>query len=65
MTLEDLKNYFGNGNRFEKETGISHTSWGNWFKDYGFVPIRSQRKIEIITQGALKADLKDLPDVDY
>ena len=63
MTLDDLKDRFGNGNRFQKETGISHTSWLNWFKRFGYVPIRSQRLIEKITNGELKASLLDLPDI--
>jgi hypothetical protein len=62
MTLEDLKSYFINGNQFEAKTGLSHVNWHNWFKKKGYIPIGSQRRIEKITQGALKASLEDLPD---
>ncbi len=61
MTLEQLKDYFQNGNRFEKATGLSHVSWASWFNKLGHVPIRSQQRIEIATNGQLIADLKDTP----
>lgn len=62
MTLEDLKRYFVNGNQFETKTGLSHVNWHNWFKKLGYIPIGSQRKIEKLTNGVLKASLEDLPD---
>lgn len=61
MTLEDLKHYFVNGNRFEEQTGLSHVNWHNWFKKKGYIPIGSQRRIEQLTRGALKASLDHLP----
>ncbi len=60
MTLEELKKMFGNGNRFEIETKLSHVNWFNWFKR-GYIPIESQRKLERITKGKLSASLDDLP----
>jgi len=56
MTFEDLKKHFGNGNRFEIETGLSHVNWFNW-KNRGFIPIKSQMKLERITKGKLIANL--------
>jgi hypothetical protein len=61
MTLDDLKKEYGNGNKFEIETGLSHTNWFHWFKKYGFIPIHSQLRIEQITKGKLKASLDDIP----
>lgn len=63
MTLDDLEQYFENGNKFEVMTGMSHASWHNWFRKYGYVPIRSQKKIQRLTKGALKADLNHIPEV--
>lgn len=60
MTFQDIETYFGNSNRFEIETGMSHTNWINWRK-YGYVPILSQLKIQFKTNGALKADLAHTP----
>lgn len=61
MTLDDLKKFFINGNRFEIETGISHVNWHNW-KARGYIPIKSQMKLQKITQGKLIADLDHIPE---
>jgi hypothetical protein len=51
----DVKEFYGTGYNFHKETGLSHVSLTNWIK-WGFVPENSQYKLERITDGALKAD---------
>ncbi len=61
MTLDDLKNEFGTSYKFSMRTGMSHVNWVHWFNRYGYIPIESQRKIELITNGVLKASLDDLP----
>ena len=58
MTLQDIRLYFGSGYRFKKLTNMSPSSWANWFK-WGYIPVRSQIKIERLTNGALKADISD------
>lgn len=57
MTVHDVKEYFGNSNQFAVKTGISHTIWYYWDK-VGYVPIASQLRIQRLTNGVLKADLK-------
>ena len=61
MTLIDLKKEFGTSYNFAMRTGLSHVNWVHWFNKYGYIPIESQRKIEQLTNGALKASLDDLP----
>jgi len=61
MTIEELKAMFANGNDFQIRTGIPHTSWHNW-KRMGYIPIRSQIRLESITGGELKADLGHVPE---
>ena len=53
MTPEDVKKYYRSQYNFKKETGMSHTSLGNWLK-WGFVPEDSQYRLERITKGKLK-----------
>lgn len=63
MTIDDIKKYFVSSYRFSKETGMSHTTWINWMIK-GFVPLESQNKLEKITNGVLKANLKHGRDCD-
>lgn len=58
MTLEDVKDYFGNSYQFQKKTGMGHANYGNWGLR-GYIPIETQLKLEQITGGELKADLND------
>lgn len=58
MTPEELKKHFKTGYAFYKKTGMSHNSFENWIK-WGFVPYLSQKKIEKITNGLLKAEWED------
>lgn len=57
MTIQELKDYFVTGYRFEQQTGISSVSFQNWIK-WDYIPIRSQFKIEQLTNGKFKADIK-------
>jgi hypothetical protein len=54
MTPNDVMQKYGSQYNFQKETGMSHTSLGNWIK-WGFVPEQSQYKLERITDGELKS----------
>lgn len=58
MTIQELKDYYGNAYKFNKATGISAQSFHNWVR-WGFVPTFSQLKIERITEGKFKAEWKD------
>ena len=51
-----MKDYFGNCYQFNKITRMHHSNYLNW-EVKGFVPIKTQLKLEIITKGQLKADL--------
>jgi hypothetical protein len=57
MSPEDVKNYYGSGYRFALDTGMSNVTLLNWLKQ-GFVSDNAQCKLEKLTEGALKADLK-------
>lgn len=61
MKPKEVKKYFKSLYRFNKETGMSASTLGNWIR-WGFVPVTSQLKIERITNGALKADWDDKND---
>jgi len=54
MKPNDVLQKYGSQYNFQKETGMSHTSLGNWIK-WGFVPEQSQYKLERITDGELKS----------
>lgn len=54
MTPKDVKDFFKSGYRFGKATKMSDSSLVNWFK-WGYVPYLSQKKLEKLTNGALKA----------
>lgn len=55
MTIEEVKDYFLTGYAFRKATGMSADTFHSWMKK-GFVPLKSQLKMERMTNGALKAD---------
>ena len=59
MTLEDIRKYFGSSYNFNKITGMKHTNYINW-KKWGFIPIKTQFKLEKFTNGELKANIDDL-----
>ena len=58
MTPKEVRKYFKTGWRMFKATGISATSLHNW-DQWGYVPLNSQCKLEIFTNGALKLDYAD------
>ena len=58
MTPDDLMKFYKSKYRFHKETGMSASSLFNWLK-WGFVPEGSQYKIERLTKGALKVEIKE------
>ena len=60
MTLEEVREYYGNCHRFAKRTRMSSSSFLNWVTS-GYVPIMSQHKLEILTEGDLIARISDTP----
>lgn len=56
MSPQDVKNYFFNGYRFRKITGMSASTFSTWIKR-GRVPLESQVKLHKLTHGILKANL--------
>lgn len=54
MTPQDLQDYFKTGYNFSKLTKMAESSYHNWFK-WGYIPYLSQKKIEMLTNKALKA----------
>lgn len=64
MTFEDVKNFYGNGYRFHKLTGMAQNNFVNWKKS-GFVPIKTQFKIQLLTNGQLIADIEHTKGEDY
>ena len=57
MTIQELKNYYKSSYAFAQATKMSHSSYQNWI-EWGFIPIESQIKIERLSAGGLRADLK-------
>ena len=54
MTPKEVKKHYKSLYRFNKETGMSCSTLGNWLK-WGFVPLKAQMKLETLTDGKLKA----------
>jgi hypothetical protein len=54
MSPKEVKKYYRTQYNFHKETGMSAMSLCNWLK-WGYVPFLSQKKIEELTNGTLKA----------
>lgn len=61
MTIDDVIQYYKSSYQFEKKTGMMHNCFGNW-KKKGFIPIKTQMKIQELTNGALRANLEHLGD---
>lgn len=55
MTLDDVREFFKNSCRFRELTGMSASNFVHW-KKLGRVPYDTQKKLEELTGGALKAD---------
>lgn len=54
MKPKEVKKHFKTGYRFAKETGMSANTLQNWI-NAGYVPFRSQKKIELLTENKLVA----------
>lgn len=54
MTPKEVRDYFGTGYNLNQKTGMSDNNLNNWDK-LGYVPFKSQKKIEELTNGELVA----------
>lgn len=54
MTPNEVKEHFKTGYQFRKQTAMSPNTLTNWIK-CGYVPFKSQKKLEQLTDGILKA----------
>ena len=52
---EQVKKFYGSKYNFNKETGMSANTLGNWLK-WGRVPEAAQYKLERLTGGKLKTE---------
>ena len=57
MTIDDVLKYYKTSYGLQKITKMSHANINNW-KVRGYIPIATQMKLERLSNGALKADLK-------
>jgi hypothetical protein len=57
MTFEEVKKFYGNGYRFYKLTGMAQNNFVNW-KKTGFIPIKTQFKIQSLSNGQLTANIE-------
>lgn len=55
MKPQDVLEFYGNGYKFRKATGMSDRSLVNWLK-WGYIPEGSQHKLERLSKGALKTE---------
>ena len=55
MTIDEIKNKYGSMYKFFKEVGLSQ-GYYTQFKRLGFIPIKTQERIELLTNGNLKAN---------
>lgn len=55
MLIDEVKKHFGSSYAFARATGMHHANYQNW-KKKGYIPIKTQHRIEVATQGHLKAD---------
>lgn len=54
MTPKEVREYFGTGYKLNQKTGMSDNNLNNWDK-LGYVPFKTQKKIEQLTNGELVA----------
>lgn len=54
MTINEVLSFYKTAINFSKLTGFGRTTWYDW-KRLGYIPIQAQHRIELMTQGALKA----------
>lgn len=62
MTSQEVHAYYRGGYSFMKKTKMAFDTYKRWMEN-GYIPINSQIKLEKLTKGALKADLKHIPKV--
>lgn len=55
MKLDEALEHFGNYYQISKKCGFSQGAPFTW-RMRGFIPIESQKKIELMTEGLLKAN---------
>lgn len=58
MTLDEVLKYYENAYRMQMITNIARTNVNHWRK-IGYIPITAQFRIEKLTNGQLKANIKD------
>lgn len=58
MTPEQVEEYYTTAYAFRKATKMSCTNFKNWL-GCGFIPYNTQKKIEKLTDGKLKAEWSD------
>lgn len=63
MTLDEVKQYFGSTYNFNKKTGMHHGCIKNW-NNQGYIPIKTQLRLEKLTNGELKASLEHINKED-
>lgn len=56
MTPKDVLDYYTSRYNFSKMTGMSAQSLTNWITK-GWIPLATQSRLQLLTGGALKADL--------
>lgn len=54
MNPNEVRKYFKTGYNLKMTTGMSDNNLNNWDK-LGYIPFKSQKKIEHLTKGELKA----------
>ncbi len=59
MTLDEAIKYFGTGYKLCKALKIARTNITNW-RSCGHIPELQQRRLEELTNGALKAERKKI-----
>jgi hypothetical protein len=59
MTLEEVIAFFGSSYALKKKTGMAHHNYYQWRKK-GFIPIKTQLRLEKLSEGKLKANLDHL-----
>lgn len=63
MTIDEFRDYFVNGYRFEKRTKMGAPNFHNWVRR-GYIPLKSQQRLQDLTNGDLVARFEDDPNVN-
>ena len=56
MTVDEILGVYGTTYKFAKQTGLSYANVKNWQR-LGYIPMSTQKKIQLITEGRLLADV--------